>query len=32
VSREPGRANDEQVRSSVHRESAVGYGTPRGDL
>ncbi|MBX3468241.1 MAG: (2Fe-2S)-binding protein [Planctomycetes bacterium] len=32
VSRAPGRAGDEQVRVSVHRESAVGYGTPRGDL
>ena len=31
VSRGPGRANDEQVRVSVHRESAVGFGTARGD-
>jgi NADH-quinone oxidoreductase subunit G len=31
VSRGPGRAGDEQVRASVHRESLVGYGTPRGD-
>lgn len=32
VSREPGRADDEQVRIPVHRESSLGYGTPRGDL
>ena len=31
VSRHPGRADDEQVRVSVHRESPVGYGTARGD-
>ena len=32
VSRAPGRADDEQVRPSVHHESLVGYGTRRGDL
>ena len=26
------RANDEQVRGSVHRKSAAGYGTTRGDV
>lgn len=31
VSRSPGRAGDEQVRGAVHREAALGYGTPRGD-
>ena len=31
VSRAPGRADDEQVRVSVHRGSPVGYGTSRGD-
>ena len=31
VSRQAGRADDEQVRISVHRTSPAGYGTPRGD-
>ncbi|RMG18872.1 MAG: hypothetical protein D6731_01075 [Planctomycetota bacterium] len=31
-SRAPGRAKDEQVRISVHRESPAGYGTLRGDV
>jgi NADH-quinone oxidoreductase subunit G len=31
-SRSPGRADDEQVRVSIHRESPVGYGTNQGDI
>jgi len=30
VSRDPGRALDEQTRVSVHRSTAVGYGTRSG--
>ena len=32
VSRDPGRANDEQIRPSIHRTYAAGFGTVRGDF
>ena len=32
VSRDPGRAQDEQTRVAVHRESPLGYGTVSGKI
>jgi NADH-quinone oxidoreductase subunit G len=31
-SRSPGRADDEQTRATIHRESPLGYGTVRGSI